>query len=165
VALAPPWRRPTLGWLVWSVPSPLDASAAARAALLASQALTVGDARGVYWLPTTAALEALRVALADVELCAVAAKDTADGRASLARTARHALDEVLATEVSRLEALLAERRTPPAALIRALDGLERVGRAAQAWAMALEQPDLSLASVLVDLSQRVDAALTARLVA
>lgn len=165
MALAPPWRRPTLGWLVWSVPSLAGAPPAVQAVLRASHALPVDEGRGVFWLPPTAALDTLRLALGDVELCSLAAKDTAEGRASLRRTARHVVDGVLATELPRLNALLAERRTPPAALIRSLDALEATRRAAEAWAAALEQPTLSLASVVDDAARRVDAALTARLVA
>lgn len=165
MALAPPWRRPTLGWLVWSVPSLSGASLAVQAVLRASHGLPVDEGRGVYWLPPTAALETLRVALGDVELCALAAKDTAEGRASLQRTARHVVDGVLATELPRLDALLMERRTPPAALIRSLDALEAARAAAEVWAAALDQPGLSLASVVDDAARRVDAALTARLVA
>lgn len=165
MALAPPWRRPTLGWLVWSVPSLAGASHAVQAVLRASHALPVDDARGVYWLPPAAALDTLRVALADVELCVLEAKDTAEGRASLRRTARHVVDDVLATELPRLEALLTDRRTPPAALIRSLDALQAMRAAAEAWALALEQPMLSPSSVVDDVARRVDEALTARLVA
>jgi hypothetical protein len=85
---------------------------------------SVGDARGVRWLALEAALDALRVALEAVELCALTAKDGAEGRASRQRTAGQVVDGVLGIKLLRLNAQPAERRRPPVAF-RFVGGRER----------------------------------------
>jgi hypothetical protein len=154
MGLAPPWRRPTLGWLVWSVPP----FAGMPAALRACHAMPV-DAHGVFWVPPAESFEAAAA------WCVVVAKDTPGGRASLQRSARHAVDEALAAVLPPLEALLGDGRSSPAQLIRALDALDCLQEDTTAWATALELAFPRVSAALVDYSARVDAVLTSRLVA
>lgn len=167
MGLAPPWRTPTLGWLVWGAPSLSGAAPAVHLALRAGHALPV-DSHGVFWLPPPTGrqtVEVLRVALAGAALCVVAAKDTPEGRLSLQRAARHAVEDALGTALPRLAALLAQPRTPPAALIRTLEALVALRGAADVWSAALDCSFAALGPAVDEAAQRVDAALTARLVA
>lgn len=160
-----PWRRPTLGWLVWSVPSLAGAPAAVEAVLRSGHSLALE--RGVFWLPPSSAesLAALRIALGDAELGVVTARDDPEGRAALQRSAHRALAEALEATIPRLEALLADVRTPPASLIRSLDGLESLARTAEIWSRTLGPLRPDLAGAMPELARRVDDVLTARLVA
>ncbi|MCC6334537.1 MAG: hypothetical protein IT380_11190 [Myxococcales bacterium] len=164
VGLAP-WWRSTLGWLVWSVPSLAGAPAAVHAMLRAAHGLALE--RGLFWLPpeSAQALDALRIALGEVGLCVVTARDDSEGCAALLRSAQRALTEASATTIPQLEAMLADVRTPPAVLIRSLDGLEALACSAELWSRTLGPLRRDLAGAVPELARRVDEALTARLVA
>lgn len=164
MGLAAPWRRPSLGVLVWSSPSLSGAPAGVALALRDACALPL-DEGGVYWLPPGAPLEALRRALEPAELLVVPAQDTAEARGSLASAARREVARGLSESTARLSALLEDARTPPARLIRTLDGLEALARAAATWSRVLGPLSPELPSAVADAARRVDAALTARLVA
>jgi hypothetical protein len=128
------------------------------AALRVCHAMPV-DAHGVFWVPSAEPLSR-----AD-GWCMVAAKDTPEGRASLQRSARHAVTCALAHAVPRLEALLRDARSAPALLIRALGALESLQADAAAWADVLGCDFPPVSAVLADFSARVDAVLTSRFVA